>query len=101
MKKNIYIYHITNYLYSRFLVFVQTLHFYFNVVIRNVFNFTFETDLLRDSINSSFLRVKIKLSASPPLHQAPPIIAVIIQINARLRLTVAMACVLGSKTIIK
>ncbi len=52
----------------------------------NSFNFIFETDLLRDSINYSFL--KIKLSASPALHQAHPIISVITQISARLRLTV-------------
>ncbi len=68
------------------LVFVQALHFYFRVVISNSFNFIFETDLLCDSINYSFL--KIMLSASPALHQAPPIISVITQINARLRLTV-------------
>ncbi len=36
---------------SRFLVFVQALHFYFNVVISNSFNLIFETDLLLDSIN--------------------------------------------------
>ncbi len=42
---------IPNYLYSQFLVFVQALHFYFYVVISNSFNFIFETDLLRDSIN--------------------------------------------------
>ncbi len=33
------------------LVFVQALHFYFNIVINNSFNFIFETDLLLDSIN--------------------------------------------------
>ncbi len=44
---------IPNYLYSQFLVFVQALHFYFNVVISNSFNFIFETDLLRDSIKVS------------------------------------------------
>ncbi len=66
-------------LYLRFLVFVQALHFYFSVVI-------FEIDLLCDSINYSFL--KIMLSAYPALHQAPPIISVITQINALLRLTV-------------
>ncbi len=79
---------IPNYLYSRFLVFVQALHFYFNVVISKSCNFIFEADLLCDSINSSFLRVKIKLSASPVLHQATPIISVTTQINARLRWTV-------------
>ncbi len=42
---------IPNYLYSRFLLFVQALHFYFNVVINNSFNFIFETVLLLDSIN--------------------------------------------------
>ncbi len=42
---------IPNYLYSRFLVFVQSLHFYFNVVISNSFNFIFEADLLCDIIN--------------------------------------------------
>ncbi len=42
---------IPNYLYSQFLIFVQALNFYFNVVIGNSFNFIFETDLLRDSIN--------------------------------------------------
>ncbi len=84
----VFFYMIPNYLYSRFLVFVQALHFYFSVVISNYFNCIFETDLLRDSINSSFLRVKIKLSASPALHQAPPIIVVTTQINAQLRLTV-------------
>ncbi len=42
---------IPNYLNSRFLVFVQALHFYFNVVMSNSLNFIFETDLLRDSIN--------------------------------------------------
>ncbi len=68
---------IPNYLW--FLVFVQALHFYFSVVISNSFNFIFETDLLRDSINYSFL--KIMWSASPALHQAPPIISVITQIN--------------------
>ncbi len=47
-KKN---YMIPNYLYSRFLAFVHDLHFYFKVVISNSFNFIFETDLLRDSIN--------------------------------------------------
>ncbi len=67
-------YMIPNYLYSWLLVFVQALHFYFNVVISNSFNFIFEADLLRDSINYSFL--EIKLSASPALHQATPIIAV-------------------------
>ncbi len=44
-------YMIPNYLYSWFLVFVQALHFYFNVVINNSFNFIFEMDLLLDSIN--------------------------------------------------
>ncbi len=39
---------IPNYLYLWLLVFV---HFYFNVVISNSFNFIFEADLLRDSIN--------------------------------------------------
>ncbi len=42
---------ILNYLYSRFLVFVQALHFDFNVVINNSFNFIFEMVLLLDSIN--------------------------------------------------
>ncbi len=64
---------VPNYLYSRFLVFLQALHFYFIVVISNSFNFIFETDLLPDRINYSFL--KIMLSASPVLHQAPPIIS--------------------------
>jgi len=77
---------IPNYLYLLFLVFVQALHFYFSDVISNSFNLIFETDLLRDHINYSFL--KIMLSASPALHQAPPIISVITQMNARLRLTV-------------
>ncbi len=45
-----FFYMIPNYLYSRFLVFVQALH-YFNVVISNSFNFIFEADLLCDSIN--------------------------------------------------
>ncbi len=73
---------IPNYLYLWLPVFVQALHFYFNVVISNSFNFIFEADLLRDSI------IKVSwLSASPALHQAPPIIAVATQINARLRLT--------------
>ncbi len=40
-----------NYLDLWLLVFVQALHFYFNVVISNSFNFIFEVDLLRDSIN--------------------------------------------------
>ncbi len=40
-----------HYLYLWLLVFVQALHFYFNVVISNSFNFIFEADLLRDSIN--------------------------------------------------
>ncbi len=40
---------IPNYLYSLFLVFVQALHFYFNVVINNSFHFIFEMDLLLDS----------------------------------------------------
>ncbi len=44
-------YMIPNYLYSRFLVFVQALHFYFNVVISKSCNFIFEADLLCDSIN--------------------------------------------------
>ncbi len=48
--------------------------FYFNVVISNSFNLIFEADLLRDSINKSFLRVEIKLFASPALHQHTPII---------------------------
>ncbi len=42
---------IPDYLYSWFLVFVQALNFYFNVVINNSFNFIFEMDLLLDSIN--------------------------------------------------
>ncbi len=74
---------IANSLYLRFLVFVQALHFYFSVVISNSFNFIFEIDLLCDSINYNFL--KIMLSASPEL-QAPPIISVITQMYARLRL---------------
>ncbi len=77
---------IHNYLYLWLLVFVQALHFYFNVVISNSYNFIFEADLLRDSINKIFL--EIKLPASPALHQAPPIISVITQINAQLTLTV-------------
>ncbi len=47
----LFFYMIPNYLYLWFLVFAQALHFYFNVVISNSFNFIFETDLLRDSIN--------------------------------------------------
>ena len=47
-------------------------------------SFYIGTDLLRDSINESFLRVNIMLSASPALHQATLIIAVITQNNARL-----------------
>ncbi len=43
-------YMIPNYSYSRFLVFVQALHFYFSVVISNSFNLIFETDFLLDSI---------------------------------------------------
>ncbi len=39
------------YIYLWLLVFVQALHFYFNVVISNSFHFIFEADLLRDSIN--------------------------------------------------
>ncbi len=85
---------IPNYLYSwleyKWLVFVQALHFYFNVVISNNFYFIFETVLLCDSINYSFL--KIMLSASPALHQAHPIISVTTQINAQLRLTVQHVC---------
>ncbi len=77
---------IPGYLYLWFLVFVQALHFYFSVVISNSFNCIFETDLLCASINYNFL--KIMLSASPALHQAPPIIYFITQINARLRLNV-------------
>ncbi len=42
---------IPNYLYSQFLVFVQALHLYFNVVITNSFNCIFKTDLFCDSIN--------------------------------------------------
>ncbi len=34
----------------------------------------------------------MKLSASPALHQTSPIISVITQINARLRLTVQHVC---------
>ncbi len=60
--------------------------FFFSVVISNSFNFIFETVLLYDSVNYSFL--KIMLSASPALYQAHPIISVITQINAQLRLTV-------------
>ncbi len=74
---------ILNYLYSRFLVFVQALHLYFNVVFSDSFNCILETELICDRINSSFLRVKIKLSASPALHQATPIISVTTQMNAR------------------
>ncbi len=47
---------IPNYLYLRFLVFVQALHFYFSVVISNSFNLIFETDLLRDHINFSIYK---------------------------------------------
>ncbi len=47
-----------------------------SVVINNSFNFIFETNLLCDSVNYSFL--KIMLSASPALHQAHPIISVTI-----------------------
>ncbi len=57
---------IHNYLHLWFQVFVQALHFYFSVVISNSFNLIFETDLLRDSINYSFLN--IMLSASSALH---------------------------------
>ncbi len=64
-----FFYMVPNYLYSRFLAFVQALHFYFSVVISNSFNFIFETDLLRDSINYSFL--KIMLSASAPSSHIP------------------------------
>lgn len=53
-----------------------------NVVINNSFNFIFEADLLCNSINLSFLRVKIKLSASPALHQATPIIALTTQMHS-------------------
>ncbi len=81
-----FFYMTANYLYSWFLVFVQALHLYCYVVISNTFNLIFEADLLCDSINESFL--EIKLSASPALHQATPIIAVTTQINARFRLTV-------------
>ncbi len=42
---------IPNYLYLWLLVIVQALHFYFNVVISNSFNFIFEADLLHDIIN--------------------------------------------------
>ncbi len=66
--------------------FLQALHFYFSVVISNSFKCIFETVLLHDSINYSFL--KIMLSASPALHQAPPIISLTTQINSWLRLTV-------------
>ncbi len=54
-------------------LFVQALHFYFSVVISNSFNLIFETVLLHDRINYGFL--KIILSASPVLHQAPPIMS--------------------------
>ncbi len=64
----------------------------------NSFNFIFETVLLCDSINYSFL--KIKLSASPALHQAHPIISVITQINALLRLTVCVRLQYNYKVII-
>ncbi len=47
----LYFFYMIPNLYSWLLVFVQALHFYFNVVIINSFNFIFETDLLRDSIN--------------------------------------------------
>ncbi len=77
-------YMIPNYSYLWFLVFVQALHFYFTVVISNSFNCIFETVLLCDSINYSFFM----LSASPALHQAPPIISVITQINERLKLSI-------------
>ncbi len=39
------------FIYLWLLVFVQALYFYFNVVISNLFNFIFEADVLRDSIN--------------------------------------------------
>ncbi len=67
-------------------IYTGVTHFNFSVIISDSFNFIFETVFLRDSINDSFL--KIMLSVSPALHQAPPIISVIPQINARLRLTV-------------
>ncbi len=73
MFEKLHVQFFSNYLYSWFLVFVQALH-YFNVVISNSFNLIFEADLLRDSINKSFLRVEIKLFASPALHQHTPII---------------------------
>ncbi len=79
---------IPNYLYLLFLVCVQALHFYFSVVISNSFNFIFETDMLRDSINYSFLN--IMLSASPALHQALPIISVITQITQWVKLAVSI-----------
>ncbi len=50
MCKNMF-YMIPNYLYSQFLVFVQALHVFVNVVISNSFNCVLETDLLRDIIN--------------------------------------------------
>ncbi len=59
---------IPNYLYLRFLVFVQALHFYFSVVISNSFNFIFETDLLRDHINYSFLKICISCTPPSPSH---------------------------------
>ncbi len=43
---------IPNYLYSRFLVLVQVLQLYFNVVVSKSFNLIFEADLLCDCINS-------------------------------------------------
>ncbi len=46
-----FFYMIPNYLGSWLLVFVQALHFYFNIVISNSFNFIFEVDFLCDSIN--------------------------------------------------
>ncbi len=52
----------------RFLVFVEALLFYFNVVISNSFTFIIEADLLHDRIN---YRVNIKLSASPALKPLP------------------------------
>ncbi len=59
---------IPNYLYSWLILY----RLYIFVVINNSFNFTFETDLLQDSINYSFLRIKIKLSESPALIKPLP-----------------------------
>ncbi len=47
----LFFYMISNYLYSWFLVFVQALIFFSNVVISNSFKCIFEADFLCDSIN--------------------------------------------------